>query len=43
MRVILVSDTHLSPAAPEAEANWDAVLRYVGANGAACPTTQTRR
>jgi 3',5'-cyclic AMP phosphodiesterase CpdA len=30
--VILVSDTHLSPAAPEAEANWDAVLRYVGAN-----------
>ena len=32
MRVILVSDTHLSPAAPEAEANWDAVLRYVGAN-----------
>ncbi len=33
MRVILVSDTHLSPTAPEAEANWDAVLRYVGANG----------
>ena len=32
MRVILVSDTHLSPTAPEAEANWDAVLRYVGAN-----------
>jgi 3',5'-cyclic AMP phosphodiesterase CpdA len=32
MRVILVSDTHLSPAAPEAEANWDAVLRYVEAN-----------
>jgi 3',5'-cyclic AMP phosphodiesterase CpdA len=32
MRVILVSDTHLSPAAPEAAANWDAVLRYVGAN-----------
>ncbi len=29
--VILVSDTHLSPAAPEAEANWDAVLRYVAA------------
>jgi 3',5'-cyclic AMP phosphodiesterase CpdA len=28
-RVILVSDTHLSPAAPEAGANWDAVLRYV--------------
>jgi len=25
-RVILVSDTHLSPAAPEAEANWEAVL-----------------
>ncbi len=30
LRVILVSDTHLSPAAPEATANWDAVLRYVG-------------
>jgi 3',5'-cyclic AMP phosphodiesterase CpdA len=29
-RVILVSDTHLSPAAPEAQANWDAVLDYVG-------------
>jgi 3',5'-cyclic AMP phosphodiesterase CpdA len=29
VRVILVSDTHLSPAAPEAEANWDAVLRYI--------------
>jgi 3',5'-cyclic AMP phosphodiesterase CpdA len=29
VRVILVSDTHLSTAAPEAEANWDAVLRYV--------------
>lgn len=27
--VILVSDTHLSQAAPEAAANWDAVLRYV--------------
>jgi len=25
--LILVSDTHLSPAAPEAEANWDARLR----------------
>ena len=35
MRVILVSDTHLSPAAPQAQANWDAVLRYVGANAAA--------
>jgi len=31
VRVILVSDTHLSPAAPEAEANWEAVVRYVGA------------
>ena len=31
--MILVSDTHrLLTAAPEAEANWDAVLRYVGAN-----------
>jgi 3',5'-cyclic AMP phosphodiesterase CpdA len=28
-RVIVVSDTHLSPAAPQAEANWDAVVRYV--------------
>jgi predicted phosphodiesterase len=28
-RVILVSDTHLSPAAPEAQANWEAVLGYV--------------
>jgi predicted phosphodiesterase len=31
VRVILVSDTHLSSAAPEAEANWDAVVDYVGA------------
>jgi 3',5'-cyclic AMP phosphodiesterase CpdA len=31
MRVILVSDTHLSPAAAEAAANWDAVLRHVRA------------
>jgi 3',5'-cyclic AMP phosphodiesterase CpdA len=30
-RVILVSDTHLSPSAPEAQANWEAVLRYVSA------------
>jgi 3',5'-cyclic AMP phosphodiesterase CpdA len=30
-RVILVSDTHLSPAAPEAAANWDAVLRHIRA------------
>lgn len=29
LRVILVSDTHLSPVVPEADANWDAVLRYV--------------
>jgi len=28
-QVIVVSDTHLSPAAPEADANWDAVVRYV--------------
>jgi 3',5'-cyclic AMP phosphodiesterase CpdA len=28
-RVVVVSDTHLSPAAPEALANWDAVLRFV--------------
>lgn len=32
MRVILVSDTHLSPTALEAEANWDAVLGYIAAN-----------
>jgi Calcineurin-like phosphoesterase len=31
MRVILVSDTHLSASAPQAQANWDAVLGYVGA------------
>ena len=28
-RVVLVSDTHLSPSAPEAQANWDAVLGYI--------------
>jgi len=33
-RVILVSDTHLSPEAPEAAANWEAVLRHVHATGA---------
>ena len=31
VRVILVSDTHLSPAAPEAGENWEAVLRHIGA------------
>jgi predicted phosphodiesterase len=30
-RAILVSDTHLSPDAPEAQANWAAVVRYVTA------------
>jgi 3',5'-cyclic-AMP phosphodiesterase len=30
-RVILVSDTHLSASAPQAQANWDAVLGYIGA------------
>ncbi len=34
VRVIVVSDTHLSPAAPEAGANWDAVLRHIDAAGA---------
>lgn len=29
IRVILVSDTHLSPRVAEPEANWEAVLRYV--------------
>ncbi len=30
-RVILVSDTHLSASAAQAQANWDAVVSYVGA------------
>ena len=30
-RVVLVSDTHLSRRVPEAQANWEAVLRYVSA------------
>ena len=30
-RVILVSDSHLSASAPQAQANWDAVVAYVGA------------
>jgi 3',5'-cyclic AMP phosphodiesterase CpdA len=29
--VIFVSDTHLSPAAPEAQQNWAAVVRYITA------------
>lgn len=29
-RVILVSDSHLSVSAPQAQANWDAVVAYVG-------------
>lgn len=36
MRAILVSDTHLSPDAPEAEANWAAVVRYVAAAAPDC-------
>src|SRR5262245_16413948 len=31
LRLILVSDTHLSPAGQEAQANWDAVLAHVDA------------
>jgi 3',5'-cyclic AMP phosphodiesterase CpdA len=31
--VIFVSDTHLSPDAPEAQENWAAVVRYVAATG----------
>jgi predicted phosphodiesterase len=31
IRAILVSDTHLSPDAPEAETNWAAVVRYIAA------------
>lgn len=30
-RVVLVSDTHLSVDAPQAQANWDAVVSYVAA------------
>jgi 3',5'-cyclic AMP phosphodiesterase CpdA len=30
-RVILVSDSHLAASAPQAQANWDAVISYVGA------------
>ena len=30
-RVILVSDSHLSASAPQAQANWDAVVAYVDA------------
>jgi hypothetical protein len=30
-RVVFVSDTHLSPDAPEAQENWAAVVRYVAA------------
>jgi 3',5'-cyclic AMP phosphodiesterase CpdA len=30
-RVVLVSDTHFSRRAPQAQANWEAVLRYVEA------------
>jgi 3',5'-cyclic AMP phosphodiesterase CpdA len=29
LRVTVVSDTHLSPRTPEADANWDAVVRHV--------------
>ena len=36
MRAILVSDTHLSPDAPEAGANWAAVVRYVAAAAPDC-------
>ena len=32
-RVILVSDSHLSPDAPEAQHNWAAVVRYVATAG----------
>ena len=31
MRAVLVSDTHLSPDAPEAEANWASVVRHIAA------------
>ena len=31
-RLILVSDTHLSASAPQAQANWDAVVGYVSAS-----------
>ncbi len=32
VRVTAVSDTHLSAAAPEAQANWEAVLRHIAAD-----------
>lgn len=32
VRVILVSDSHLSPSAPQARANWDAVVGYIAAS-----------
>jgi 3',5'-cyclic AMP phosphodiesterase CpdA len=31
VRAILVSDTHLSPDVPEADANWASVVRHIGA------------
>ena len=31
VRVILVSDTHLSATAPQAQANWDAVVSATSA------------
>jgi hypothetical protein len=31
LRLIIVSDTHLSPATPEARANWEAVAEHVAA------------
>jgi len=31
LRLIIVSDTHLSPATPEAHANWEAVVEHVAA------------
>ncbi len=31
MRIVLVSDTHLSPAAPSAQSNWEAALRAIDA------------
>ncbi|HEX6420490.1 MAG TPA: metallophosphoesterase, partial [Acidimicrobiales bacterium] len=30
-RLLVVSDTHLSPRTPEADTNWDAVVRHVAA------------
>ena len=45
-RVILVSDTHLSASAPQAQANWDAELKakhaQIAATAVAAPVVAQR-